>query len=284
MNTALKKKKTQKERRKHKTNKKPDETKDMGGQPYEMKPGTCVELKGFCGENFQLNGRCCLVRRAMGDGYYRLLLSSGNDRKVHERNIAEVEQCKNEPKSNYTAFLVWPSIKECEYPSIQWLTDCKEPTRAYIKWSTELAKIRNGLLKKHESPSVEQENPPTCNRDLDFNLYTLKKLGWQPGYSRSTNEFNKQIIYYDPTSKGKPNDWVLDRYGFVHPLAHHLKGAVIVFEMLNDNCPKNWATLNFYRANMYAKVENSNNLSLQPEQISEITENWTKQNNCVIPL
>ena len=76
-----------------------------------MKPGTCVELKGFLGENVELNGRCCLVRRAMGDGYYRLLLSTGNDRKVHERNIAEVKQCKNEPKSNYTAFLELVSKK-----------------------------------------------------------------------------------------------------------------------------------------------------------------------------
>ena len=71
----------------------------------ELKPGTCVELKGFGEENSELNGRCCLVRRSIGDGYYRLLLSTGNDRKVHERNIAEVKQCKNEPKSNYTAFL-----------------------------------------------------------------------------------------------------------------------------------------------------------------------------------
>jgi len=272
MNTALKKRKTKK------SNKKPKPAADP-----EMKPGTCVELKGLCGEHAKFNGRCCLVRRAMGDGYYRLLLSRSNDRKVHKRNISEVKQCKNEPKSNYKAFLVWPPIKECKYPSIQWLTDCIEPEEAYIKWSIKLEKIRNKLLKKHESPSVEQENPPACNRDLKFNLYTLKKLGWQPGRTRSTNEFNKQIIYYDPTSEGKPNDWVMDRYGHVHPFPNYLKGPVIVFEMLNDNCPKNWATLNFYRANMYAKVENSNNLSLKPEQISEITENWTKQNKCVIP-
>ena len=139
-------------------------------------------------------------------------------------------------------------------------------------------------MTKHECPSVQQEHPPVCKTDFEFIVFTIQKLGWKgPGYSRSTNEFNKQIIYYDPTSKGKPNDWVMDRYGGVHPFQHHLKGPVIVFEMLNDNCPKNWATLNFYRASMYAKVENWNNLSLEPEKIGELTEKWTKQNKCVIP-
>ena len=96
---------------------------------------------------------------------------------------------------------------------------------------------------------------------------------------------NKQIVYYDPQSKGKLNTWASETHGKHHYFPDKgLRGPVIVFDMLNDNKKNMWATLNFHRATLYAMAKN---LKIEHEEerlpIFEITEKLTAENKCIIP-
>jgi hypothetical protein len=96
---------------------------------------------------------------------------------------------------------------------------------------------------------------------------------------------NKQIVYYDPKSEGKLNNWASETLGKHHYFPDKgLRGPVIVFDMLGDNKKSMWATLNFHRASLYAMVKN---LKMEDDEeklpVFELTEKLTAEEKCIIP-
>lgn len=221
-------------------------------------------------------------------------MTNGNDRKVHRDNMKAVRSCPNELKDNFTALLIWPKIKECKYPCVQWLEDCRGTREAFEEWTVERNTLKQEI-ELHDLPfNSEHSWPPMASIDLSFVEYAFRKLGWTyPAASRcNMGELNKEMVYYDLNSKDKLNDWYkkhCSRYMSTQDNTE-VRGPIMYFSCLHDNHEQFWTTLNFHRANFSKMIEMSDGGIRQSAlfymkinyYVRELMEELTQTDSCPI--
>jgi len=244
-------------------------------------PGQIIKFTGLISKP-ELNGRSGVIRKAMENDRYRIMIGEETDLAIKESNLIPLDQCPSENRLNITGMLIWPHIKGISAPSMQWMDDFRL-TRSFINPFDKRGPFKHYWAQPHWqtaedmfiSPVVhDQWITPTGldgrNRSIimrDYETRLKKLLNWKNPMmwinTSGASDNNEMCVYWDGDSSAPINDLVKTRYPNAASCGcvPEMRGPVVYIEGLqaknirdlNDPTRVSVASLNYQKAQFYNK-------------------------------
>lgn len=244
-------------------------------------PGQIIKFTGLISKP-ELNGRSGVIRKAMENDRYRIMICDETDLAIKESNLKPLEQCPSENRLNITGMLIWPHIKGVSAPSMQWMDDlCL--TRSFINPFDKNGPFKHYWMQPHWQTAEDMFISPVVhdqwftpsglsekNRSVimrDYETRLKKLLNWKNPMmwinTSGASDNNEMCVYWDGESTAPINDLVKTRYPNAASCGcvPEMRGPVVYIEGLqaknirdlNDPNAVSVASLNWQKAQFYNK-------------------------------